>query len=338
MRLQAGAADPSGRLVFEAREVAKSFDGKQVVAPFSTRIMRGDRVGLIGPNGAGKTTLLRLLLGELAPDSGEVRAGANVQVAYYDQQREQLDPEATVVDTVGEGNTTVTINGRPRHVNGYLADFLFPPERARSPVKSLSGGERNRLLLARLFTRPANVLILDEPTNDLDLESLELLEAELAEFTGTLLLVSHDRQFLDNAVTSTLVFEGGGRVQEYVGGYQDWLRQREAAGTAETDAAAAVSAGPRRRSKAEHAPPQPGREPLVRKRLTFNEQREFAALPARIDALEAEVRALNDAIAGPDFYREGADEIRRVLARSEAAQRELDEAYARWIDLEPRSG
>ena len=338
MRLQAGAADPSGRLVFEARQVAKAFDGMPVITSFSTRIMRGDRVGLIGPNGAGKTTLLRLLLGELAPDAGEVRAGANVQVAYYDQQREQLDPEATVVDTVGEGNTTVTINGRPRHVNGYLADFLFPPERARSPVKSLSGGERNRLLLARLFTRPANVLILDEPTNDLDLESLELLEAELAEFAGTLLLVSHDRQFLDNAVTSTLVFEGGGRVQEYVGGYQDWLRQREAARAADIDTAAPAPAGPRRRSKAEYAPPQTGRAPLARRRLTFNEQREFAALPARIDALEAEVRALTDAIAGPDFYREGADQIRRTLARAEEARRELDEAYTRWLELESRPG
>jgi ATP-binding cassette subfamily F protein uup len=338
MRLQAGVADPSGRLVFEARGIAKSFDGMPVITSFSTRIMRGDRVGLIGPNGAGKTTLLRLLLGELAPDSGEVRAGANVQVAYYDQQREQLDPEATVFDTVGEGNTTVTINGRPRHVNGYLADFLFPPERARSPVKSLSGGERNRLLLARLFTRPANVLILDEPTNDLDLESLELLEAELAEFTGTLLLVSHDRAFLDNAVTSTLVFEGDGRVQEYVGGYQDWLRQREAARAADIDTAAPPTAGPRRRSRAEDAAAQTRREPLARRRLTFNEQREFAALPARIDALEAEVRALTDAIAGPDFYREGADEIRQTLARAEEVQRELDEAYTRWLDLESRSG
>ncbi len=226
MRLQVGAAEASGRLVFEARDITKSFGGPAVVAGFSTRIMRGDRVGLIGPNGAGKTTLLRLLLGELEADSGTVRTGANVQVAYYDQQREQLDPDATVFDTVGEGNSTVTINGRPRHVNGYLADFLFPPERARSPVRALSGGERNRLLLARLFTRPANVLVLDEPTNDLDLESLELLEAQLAEFAGTLLLVSHDREFLDNAVTSTLVFEGGGWVREYVGGYGDWVRQR----------------------------------------------------------------------------------------------------------------
>jgi ATP-binding cassette subfamily F protein uup len=337
MRLQVGGADPSGRLVFEARDVCKAFGGSPVVDAFSTRIMRGDRVGLIGPNGVGKTTLLRLLLGELAPDSGEVRTGANVQVAYYDQQREQLDPEATVFDTVGEGNSTVTVNGRPRHVNGYLADFLFPPERARSPVKALSGGERNRLLLARLFTRPANVLVFDEPTNDLDLESLELLEAQLAEFSGTLLLVSHDRQFLDNAVTSTLVFEGGGRVAEYVGGYRDWLRQREAAGAAEA-AAAGASAGARQRPKPGMLGSEAPGATSARRRLTFNEQREFAALPARIDALEAEVRALNEVIAGPDFYREGADEIRRVLARAEEARRELDEAYARWLELEPRSG
>ena len=338
MRLQVGTADPSGRLVFEARDVGKSFSSAPVVSAFSTRIMRGDRVGLIGPNGAGKTTLLRLLLGELAPDSGEVRTGANVQVAYYDQQREQLDPEATVFDTVGEGNTTITVNGRPRHVNGYLADFLFPPERARSPVKSLSGGERNRLLLARLFTRPANVLVLDEPTNDLDIESLELLEAQLAEFPGTLMLVSHDRAFLDNAVTSTLVFEGGGRVAEYVGGYQDWLRQREAARAVEAEGATAAPGSARRRPKPETPPSETRPEAPRRKRLTFNEQREFATLPGRIDALEAEVRELNDAIVGPEFYREEADEIRRTLARAEEAQRELDEAYARWLELESRSG
>jgi ATP-binding cassette subfamily F protein uup len=334
-----GAADPSGRLVFEARGIAKSFDGMPVITSFSTRIMRGDRVGLIGPNGAGKTTLLRLLLGEIQPDSGEVRTGVNVQVAYYDQQREQLDPEATVFDTVGEGNDSVTVNGRSRHVNGYLADFLFPPERARSPVKALSGGERNRLMLARLFTRPANVLVLDEPTNDLDLESLELLEAQLAEFPGTLLLVSHDREFLDNAVTSTFVFEGGGRIREYVGGYRDWVRQRDTARDKTEPTGHVAPSRARQQAKAELAEPFDGRrEPAARRRLTFNEQREFAALPARIDALEDELRRLNEAIEGPAFYKEGADEIRRVLARVEEARRELDEAYARWVDLEARSG
>ena len=214
--------------MFEAEDLAKRFGEHVVVRSFSARVMRGDRVGLIGANGAGKTTLLRLLLGELTPDSGTVRSGTNVQVAYYDQQREQLDPERTVFDTIGEGNDTVTVNGASRHVHGYLRDFLFSDERARSPVKALSGGERNRLLLARLFTRPSNVLVLDEPTNDLDLETLELLEALLVEWPGTLLIVSHDRVFLDNVVTSTWAFDGDGRVQEYVGGYDDWLRQREA--------------------------------------------------------------------------------------------------------------
>ena len=338
-RMQVEAADQSGRLVFEATRVSKAFGGVPVVSSFSTRIMRGDRVGLIGPNGAGKTTLLRLLLGEIQPDQGEVRAGVNVQVAYYDQQRERLDPEATVFDTIGEGNDTVTINARTRHVNGYLADFLFPPERARSPVKALSGGERNRLLLARLFTRPANVLVLDEPTNDLDLESLELLEAQLAEFPGTLLLVSHDRAFLDNAVTSTLVFEGGGRVQEYVGGYQDWLRQRAAALETAARAGTAPPDGPRQRPKTNRVAGSEGRPGAgARQKLSFNERREFAALPGRIDALEAEVRRLDEAIAGPEFYREGSEEIARTLARADEARRELDEAYARWLDLEPRSG
>ena len=226
VRLQIETARSSGQLVLEADAVTKDYGSKPVVRDFSARIMRGDRIGLIGPNGAGKTTLLRLLLGELAPDRGEVRRGANVEVAYYDQQREQLDPERTVFDTLGDGNDTVTVDGRSRHVNAYLRDFLFPAERAQSPVKALSGGERNRLLLARLFTRPANLLVLDEPTNDLDLETLELLEAQLVEWPGTLLLVSHDRAFLDNVVTSTFVFEGGGRVEEYLGGYADWLRQR----------------------------------------------------------------------------------------------------------------
>ncbi len=225
VRLRVDRADSSGRMVFEADEVQKAYGDRVVVRDFSTRIMRGDRVGLIGPNGAGKTTVLRILLGELEPDAGTVRRGANVLTAYYDQQREQLDPERTVFDTIGEGNDTVTVNGQTRHVHGYLRDFLFPAERARSPVKALSGGERNRLLLARLLTKPANVLVLDEPTNDLDLETLELLEAQLVEWPGTLLLVSHDRVFLDNVVTSTLVFEGDGRVSEFVGGYSDWVHQ-----------------------------------------------------------------------------------------------------------------
>ena len=229
VKMQVTEADPTGKTVFEAEGLRKVYGETVVVDDFSTRIVRGDRIGLIGPNGAGKTTLLRMLLGELQPDAGEVRTGANVQVAYFDQQREQLDPERTVVDTIADGNDTIEINGMRRHVHGYLQDFLFSPERARSPVKALSGGERNRLLLARLFTRPANVLVLDEPTNDLDLETLELLEAHLVEWPGTLLLVSHDRRFLDNVITSTLAFEGNGHIGEYVGGYEDWKRQSSGA-------------------------------------------------------------------------------------------------------------
>jgi ATP-binding cassette subfamily F protein uup len=339
VRLQVEKADPSGKLVFEARHISKSFVADPaaveagrppvgaVVRDFSTRVMRGDRIGLIGANGAGKTTLLRLLLGEIPPDEGEVRRGANVQIAYYDQQREQLDPERTVFETVGEGNDTVTVGGQSRHVNSYLRDFLFPPERARSPVKSLSGGERNRLLLARLFTRPANVLVLDEPTNDLDLETLELLEAQLVEWPGTLLLVSHDRAFLDNVVTSTFVFEGDGRVQEYVGGYEDWLRQRPAAGGATASAERDVRSPGATAASAERSAPQ-------RKKLSYNEQRELAELPARIDALESEQRRLAEKIGGPEFYREGGDAIGAALARAASLSHELASVYARWAELE----
>jgi ATP-binding cassette subfamily F protein uup len=291
--------------------------------------MRGDRVGLIGPNGAGKTTLLRMLIGETAPDRGEIRRGANVKVAYYDQQREQLDPERSVFDTVGDGNDTVTANGRTRHVHAYLRDFLFSDDRARSPVKALSGGERNRLLLARLFTRPANVLVLDEPTNDLDLETLELLETQLIDWPGTLLLVSHDRAFLDNVVTSTLVFEGGGRVGEYVGGYEDWRRQATAA------ADAAASSAPRAASSRSDVA-SASSTPPARKRLSYNEQRELDALPARIDALESEQRELAARIEAPEFYREAPAAISASLDRHAALQRELADAYARWDELDSR--
>jgi ATP-binding cassette subfamily F protein uup len=328
VRLQVEQADGSGKLVFEIDRLTKSFAGTPVVREFSARIMRGDRIGLIGPNGAGKTTLLRMLLGELEPDAGEVRRGANLHLAYYDQQREQLDPDRTVYDVVGEGNDTVTANGRTRHVHAYLRDFLFSDQRARSPVKALSGGERNRLLLARLFTRPANVLVLDEPTNDLDLETLELLESELVEWPGTLLLVSHDRAFLDHVVTSTYAFEGGGRVREYVGGYEDWQRQR--------DASPDAAPPPTRRARE----PTAGRGAGVRtrsKKLSYKERREFEALPARIETLEAEQRELGERIAHPDFYKEPADAIRDALARVTAIEIEVNEAYARWSELETRS-
>jgi ATP-binding cassette subfamily F protein uup len=359
VRLSVEQADPSGKLVFEAKHVSKAFApanvanltnpamsmdpanlSNPVVTDFSARVMRGDRIGLIGPNGAGKTTLLRLLLGEMAPDAGDVRQGANVQIAYYDQQREQLDPERTVFDTVGEGNDTVTVNGNSRHVHSYLRDFLFPPERAYSPVKALSGGERNRLLLARLFTRPANVLVLDEPTNDLDLETLELLEAQLVEWPGTLLLVSHDREFLDNVVTSTFVFEGHGRVREYVGGYEDWLRQR-----GDAEAATAAREREARRGAAASRTVQGGKavaerpaapSPRVAKKLSYKEQRELAELPARIDALEREQQALAARMAAAEFYKEGAGAIAASLARSESLGREVTALYARWDELEVR--
>jgi ATP-binding cassette subfamily F protein uup len=319
VRLSLDASEPSGKLVFEAENISKSYGGQPVVRDFSVRVMRGDRVGLIGPNGAGKTTLLRMLIGEIEPDSGEIRRGANVQVAYFDQQREQLDPERTVVDTVGEGNDTVTVAGRPRHVLGYLQDFLFPPARARSPVKALSGGERNRLLLARLLTKPANVLVLDEPTNDLDLETLELLEAQLVEWPGTLLLVSHDRRFLDNIVTSTLAFEGNGRVAEYVGGYEDWLRQRPAPVASR---AAGTATRPEARGKREAAP------------AGTAVQRELERLPGEIAALEEELRALEARSQAPEFYKEGAEQIRAVLARIDTLNDELLRAYARWDELD----
>ncbi|MGE3955417.1 MAG: ATP-binding cassette domain-containing protein [Vicinamibacterales bacterium] len=322
-------ADASGKMVFEAEHLRKTYGNRVIVADFSTRIMRGDRVGLIGPNGAGKTTLLRLLLEQLAPDAGTVRHGSNVQVAYFDQQREQLDPEKTVFDTVGEGNDTVTVNGQPKHVHGYLRDFLFGAERARSPVKALSGGERNRLLLARLFTRPANVLVMDEPTNDLDLETLELLEAQLVEWPGTLLLVSHDRVFLDNVVTSTIVFEGDGRVEEYVGGYADWLRQRR-------KVEGAPAAGARTSSAPVPASGPPTQSSAAARKLSYKEQRELEALPGRIEALESEHAQLQAAMAAPEFYKEGADAIAKAMARNGAVEEELLVAYERWDELEAR--
>jgi ATP-binding cassette subfamily F protein uup len=254
-----------------------------------------------------------------------------VQVAYYDQQREQLDPERTVFDTIGEGNDTVTVNGRSRHVNAYLSDFLFPLVRARSPVKALSGGERNRLLLARLFTRPANVLVLDEPTNDLDLETLELLEAQLVEWSGTLLLVSHDRVFLDNVVTSTMVFEGDGRIQEYVGGYEDWVRGRSAV-------PASGSAEGKSPIQGSRLAPRGIPNAPARSKLTFNEQREFERLPERIELLETEQRELSARVASAGFYKEGAASIRSALARLDELQTALASGYARWDELDQRAG
>lgn len=325
-------AEASGRLVFDADAVSKSYGGRVVVRDLTTRVMRGDRIGLIGPNGAGKTTLLRLLLGEITPDAGTVRQGANVQVAYFDQQREQLDPERTVFETVGDGNDTVTVQGQTRHVHGYLQDFLFSPARARSPVKALSGGERNRLLLARLFTRPANVLVMDEPTNDLDLETLELLEALLVEWPGTLLLVSHDRVFLNHVVTSTLVFEGDGRVEEYVGGYDDWQRQRSAA------AVPVPTARPRpavRTSGA--AETSAGTATVAPRKLSYKEQRELDDLPTQLAALERDHDEAQAVVADSEFYKLPADAIATALARVESLESALLDAMERLEALQLRA-
>jgi len=325
VRFQTEISERSGQMVLEVERVSKSFDGRAfVVRDFSARVMRGDRVGLIGANGSGKTTLLKLLIGELDPDDGEVRRGANVQIAYYDQQREQLDPERTVWETVADGLETVTIDGATQHVFGYLRDFLFPPERAQSPVRALSGGERNRLLLARLFARPFNVLVMDEPTNDLDIETLELLEERLATWPGTLLLVSHDRAFIDHVVTSTLVFEGDGHVQEYIGGYEDWLRQRRSvvSGSSRTPVVSGFS-----RTRSVTSPRKP----------SYKEQLELEQLPARIEALEEEQRQLQAAVSDANFYKKPAGEIHETLGRLEELETLLLDAYTRWDALDSRT-
>ena len=316
-------AQASGKLVVEAERISFAWNGAPVVRDFSTRIQRGDRVALIGPNGAGKTTLLRLLLGELAPTSGRVRLGTKLEVAYFDQLRMQLDLDATVLDNVAEGREFFDLGGERRHVIGYLQEFLFSPDRARTQVRTLSGGERNRLLLARLFSKPANLLVLDEPTNDLDIETLELLEERLLDFAGTILLVSHDRAFVDNVATQTLAFEGEGRVFEYVGGYTDWLRQKRTPVAAKP----APKAAPRAESS--------GRSTAAKK-LGFKEQRELAELPARIEALEALQRELAAEISRPEFYKRDASEQASVQARLAALPAELERAYARWEDLEGR--
>jgi len=321
VKLDLGGSDRSGHVVFEAERISKAFGPRIVVREFSTRVMRADRVGLVGPNGVGKTTLLRLLTGELEPDSGTIERGTNVQIAYFDQMRAELDPDRTVVDTVGDGNDWVMASGRKRHVHGYLEDFLFAPERAQAKVKMLSGGERNRLLLARLLTQPANVLILDEPTNDLDLETLSVLEAELADFPGTILVVSHDRAFLENVVTSSWKFEGDGRIEEYVGtDFEKWT------------AAPVPAPAPSHKSSPAPAPrPDP-----ARRKLAYHEQRELEALPGRIDALENEERLLQSRIAAPEFYKESGTAIAAALARVETLRTELHTLYARWEELDAR--
>jgi ATP-binding cassette subfamily F protein uup len=323
VRLELAAAERGGRLVIRAEDVTFAYDDRPVVQGFSTTILRGDRIGVIGPNGAGKTTLLELLLGQLAPQAGTLRVGANVQMTHFDQLREQLDPDKSVRENLGLDSDEVIIGGRARHVASYLQDFLFSPERARQPVRALSGGERNRLLLARLFAREANVLALDEPTNDLDLDTLDLLEELLADFPGTLLLVSHDRALLDRVVTSVLAVPGDGSVQETVGGYTDWLRQRPA--TIATPLKKAV------REKPTSAAPRDDRP----RKLTFKERRELDDLPFTIERLEAEQSALHARLSDPALYRAAPQEVADHTARLEALKGELAIAYSRWEELEP---
>jgi ATP-binding cassette subfamily F protein uup len=294
---------------------------RSIVRDFTTTITRGDRVGVIGPNGSGKTTLLRLLLGELAPDSGTIRLGTSLEIAYFDQLREQLDPERSVFDSVADGAEFVDVGGQQRHVTGYLQDFLFPPDRARTPVRALSGGERNRLLLARLFTRKFNLLVLDEPTNDLDIETLDLLEELLLDFSGTLLVVSHDRAFLDNVVTSTLVLEPGGRVGEYVGGYSEWVRQRKAEEPS-------TRAAPR---PVRTAAPSP--RPAKPRKLTFKETSELTQLPDRIDALERERERVYLTLSDPALLRDGAA-VSAARSRLATLETEIAESMQRWEALE----
>jgi len=319
VRLRMQESERSGKLVLEAHSVSYSYGQDPVIDDFSTIVLRGDKVGIMGPNGAGKTTLLRLLVGELEPQKGRVRTGTRLQVAYFDQLRGQLEETGSVQDNVAGGNDTILFNGKPRHIIGYLQDFLFSPERARSPVSILSGGERNRLLLARLFSKPSNVLILDEPTNDLDAETLELLEELLLDYPGTVFVVSHDRTFLNNVVTSTLVLEGGGKVGEYVGGYDDWLEQTRARSTFREP-----------RAKVERKKPKTDRP----RRLTYKEQRELEELPERIEALEAEQKALYDAMADPELYKKDSEQIVRAKSRLETLEVELRETYERWEALE----
>jgi ATP-binding cassette subfamily F protein uup len=322
VNLQIQEAERSGNLVIEAKGIGCEWAGVPYIKDLNLVIMRGDRIGLIGPNGTGKTTLLKILLKEAAPDTGHVRHGVNLQVAYFDQLRLQLDEDKTVAQNIGEGNDFIEINGRKRHVISYLQDFLFPPERCRTPVRILSGGEKNRLLLARLFVKPANVLVMDEPTNDLDMETLELLEDLLLEYSGTLLLVSHDRAFLNNVVTSTLAFEGNGRVRQYPGGYDDWLSQRPAAEPAPA-------------SKVETPRPAQARPRSPKsRRLSYMEKRELEALPQKIETLETEHQELVATLSDPHFYKTEKNAVADLNKRLQALEREITVAYDRWEMLE----
>ncbi len=323
VRMQIAAEKRSGRLVIEAENVSYSYGDKNIVSNFSMTIQRGDKIGIVGPNGSGKTTLLRLLMGELQPAQGEVRHGTNVEMAYFDQLRGQLDESKSVLDNVGQGRDTITINGRTRNLMGYLEDFLFTRERVRAPISALSGGERNRLLLARLFAQPANLLILDEPTNDLDIETLEVLEDLLLGYEGTLLLVSHDRAFLNNIVTSTLILDGRGTVNEYVGGYDDWQEQTEQIPASKPPKLDSVT---QTQSRADSKP--------ASRKLSFNEKRELADLPWRIEMLEAEQHQLAVKLEDPSFYQQGGETITQAVNRLQELHEELSRAYHRWVELE----
>lgn len=337
--IQLDTADKSGKQVMVAEAVSFAHpNGEPLIRDFSLVLQRGDRIGLLGANGTGKTTLLKLLLGDLQPSSGSIKIGTKLEVAYFDQLRNQLDPEKTVIDNISEGRDFITIDGQNRHILSYLSDFLFSPQRARSPVKALSGGERARLLLAKLFSKPANLLVLDEPTNDLDVETLELLEEVLLSFSGTVLMVSHDRAFLDNVVTSTLVFEGEGRVREYVGGYHDWLRQGGSprllgVGKDEGSKAAKTEKVEKTATPTPVAPPAPAATP-ARKKLSYKEQRELDALPEKMEAVETALATLQAEVNAPTFYQRGSAETTAALLRLETLQAELDALLERWAELE----
>ncbi len=323
-RLEINKGTESGKIIIEAENINFAIDQQIIVRDFSTRILRGDRIGLIGPNGIGKTTLLKLLLKEIEPHTGCVRHGTHLEIACFDQSRTQLDLEQTVVDMIGQGREQININGKNKHVISYLADFLFYPARARSPIKSLSGGERARVLLAMLFSKPINLLILDEPTNDLDIETLELLEEQLLQFDGTLLMVSHDRKFLDNVVTSTLSFEGKGEINDNVGGYSDWLKRVNNALSPETAEKSSKSASS-----------QPNRKITEKKKPGFNEQRELSALTAQIEHLESQQNNLTRIISEPDFYNRPGDEINTTLQEIKSVGNQLEQCWQRWEELEP---
>jgi ABC transport system ATP-binding/permease protein len=325
------SGDRSGKLVTELRHVSHSFGGQRVIDDLSTVVMRGDRIGLIGPNGAGKSTLLKIILGELSPQQGQVHLGTKLDIAYFDQLREQLDPEKNLLDNICEGREFLTINGKERHGISYLADFLFAPDRIRTPVKALSGGEQNRAILAKLFSKPANLLVLDEPTNDLDIETLELLEEILVSFDGTILLVSHDRAFMDNVVTSILVFEGDGIVTDHVGGYSDWIAKGGSL-VKQREALPPVDSGYGVNSREAEAIVSPSTGP--RKKLSYKAQRELDALPIKIEELEAAVSELEDKISEPGFYQQDSQSVEDTLTSLSGLQEQLEDCLARWIELE----